>query len=166
VRECREMGIPCLYDPSQQAARMDGTALREGIDAAELLFCNEYEYELIRKKTGLTPEDILAKVKVLVVTLGEKGAAITVGGKEIRVPVAPPDRIADPTGVGDAFRGGFLKGYAHALPLELCGKMGALAATYCLEKEGTQNHAYSRPEFGARYRKVFGAEPAVDKLLI
>jgi adenosine kinase len=158
VRECRTLGIPLLYDPSQQVTRLEGADLAEGIDACRLLMCNEYEFELICSKTGRTPAQVESKVPILVVTLGAKGARICAEGKEYAVPIAPPKRIADPTGVGDAFRAGLLTGMAKGLPWEICGRMGSLAATYCLEEVGTQNHTFTPAEFSARYQKVFGAE--------
>jgi adenosine kinase len=163
--ECRSLGLDCLYDPSQQAARMSGEELADGLDGCRILICNEYEIELIAKKTGRSVEAIEAAVPVLIVTLGEKGAHISADGKRYAIPVAPPRRIADPTGVGDAFRGGLLTGYAHGAPWEVCGRMGALAATYCLEETGTQNHRYTRPEFLARYNETFGPNPAVEAIL-
>jgi adenosine kinase len=163
--ECRSLGLDCMYDPSQQAARMDGGELAAGIDGCRILICNEYEIELIAKKTGRPVDAIEAAVPVVIVTLGEKGARITAGGERFAIPVAAPRRIADPTGVGDAFRGGLLTGYARGAAWDVCGRMGALAATYCLEEIGTQNHRYTRPEFLARYRETFGPDPVVEKIL-
>jgi len=160
VQECKALGIPYFYDPSQQTVRFDGEALLEGVDGAAALFCNEYEFALIQQKTGLSAEEIRQRVPLVVVTQGEKGAVITFEGEEIAVPAVPPREVVDPTGVGDAFRGGFLKGYLHGLSLELAGRLGALAATYCLEAQGPQGHAYTREEFLARFRAAFGEQPA------
>lgn len=163
--ECRELDIPYLYDPSQQVLRLSGEELARDMDGAQFLFVNDYEYGLICKKTGRTLEDILAHVDVLVVTRGEKGATIYADGREIHVPVVPAARIVDPTGVGDAFRGGFLAGYARGWDWELCGQMGALAATYVIEQKGTQNHAYTRAEFVQRFRQHFDDGGQLDALL-
>lgn len=163
--ECQEMGIPYMYDPSQQVVRMTGDDLRQGVLGANSLFVNEYEYELLQKHTGLTPEDILGRVKFMVVTCGERGATIYAEGKQYQIPIAPPLRIVEPTGVGDAFRGGFLRGYRLGLNWQTCGQMGALAATYCLEERGTQNHSYTVGEFVARYRTCFDDQGALDALL-
>ncbi len=157
VRECQEMGIPYFYDPSQQTVRLGSDDLRQGVEGAAALFCNEYEFALIQRKTGLTAEDILRQVPLVVVTRGERGASIYVEGEEIRVPAVPPHEVVDPTGVGDAFRGGFLKGYLHGADMELSGRLGALAATYCLEAQGPQSHYYTREAFLARFREAFGA---------
>jgi adenosine kinase len=164
VKECRELGIPYLYDPSQQIVRMTGEELRTGIEGAFALFVNDYEFGLVQKMTGMSATDILAHVRLLVVTRGEQGSTIFADGQEYTIPIVPPERIADPTGVGDAFRGGFLTGYARAWDWETCGRMGALAATYCLEQSGTQSHSYTPAEFVARYHKHFGAGGKVDEL--
>ena len=163
--ECKQLGIPYLYDPSQQVVRVDPEDIRQGIDGAWALFVNEYEYELVQKHTGLTGSDILDRVEILVVTCGEQGARILQKGGEITIPAALPCQIADPTGVGDAFRAGFLTGYGLHLPLAVCGKMGALAATYCIEFSGTQSHSYSVAEFIQRYEQVFGEAEGLQAML-
>lgn len=164
-RECKALGIPYLYDPSQQIVRMSAEILCEGVLGAESVFVNDYEFELLVRSTGLTLEDILAQVKFLVVTLGEKGARIYAEGQVFNIPIYPPKQIGDPTGVGDSFRGGFLTGYSLGLDWDICGQMGALAATYCLEHKGTQNHTYTRQEFVARFREVFNDHGKLDCLL-
>ena len=165
VMECREAGIPYLYDPGQQVIRSAPEELRRGAERADSLFVNEYEYELLRKHTGLTEADLLNCVRYMVVTLGEKGARIYAGGKQYLVPAVPPKQVLDPTGVGDAFRGGFVRGERLGLDWETCGKMGSLAATYCLETRGPQEHAYTPAEFVARYREHFDDGGALDILV-
>ncbi len=165
VRECVELGIPYLYDPSQQVARNDHEQLKRGVENAYALFVNEYEFELLQSHTGMSAVEIEKAVKLLVVTCGEKGAIVKFGGTQYDIPIVPADFIADPTGVGDAFRGGFLTGYRLNLDLQTCGQMGALAATYVLEQKGTQNHHYTIPEFIKRYRAHFDDHGALDKLL-
>lgn len=163
--ECRDLGIPYLYDPGQQVLRLSGEELARDMDGAYFLFVNDYEFGLISKKTGRGLDEILEKVQVLVITRGEKGASIYAGDREWTVPIVPAERIEDPTGVGDAFRGGFLAGYARGWDYELCGQMGALAATYVIEQKGTQNHAYTREEFVARFRQHFDDAGRLDALL-
>ncbi|HBG75063.1 MAG: ribokinase [Chloroflexi bacterium GWB2_49_20] len=163
--ECRELGIPYLYDPSQQILRLSGEEILRDMKGAHFLFVNDYESGLIMKKTGLSLDEILKIVNVVVVTRGEKGTSIYTEGKEINLSVVPPQQIVDPTGVGDAFRGGFLAGYSNGWSWETCGKMGALAATYCLEKKGTQNHTFTRDEFVARFRKHFNDDGLLDELV-
>jgi adenosine kinase len=165
AKECVENGIPYMFDPSQQIVRNDPDDLRKGVEGAQSLFVNDYEYELLQKRTGLTPDVILSHVNFLVVTLGEKGAQVYVNGNVYQIPIVPPEQIADPTGVGDAFRGGFLRGYRLNLDWQTCGQMGALAASYCLEKKGTQNHSYTPAEFVARYRQHFDDQGALDVLV-
>ncbi len=165
VRECAELGIPYLYDPSQQIARNDHEELRRGVQGAHAVFCNEYEYELLQKHTGLDAKMIEGHAKLVVVTCGEKGALVKSGGKTFEIPIVPADKIADPTGVGDAFRGGFLRGYRLGFDLQTCGQMGSLAATYVLEQKGTQNHHYSVDEFVKRYREHFDDHGVLNALL-
>ncbi len=156
VEECVALKIPYVYDPSQQIVRMNGTDIRRGVEKANSLFVNEYEFQLLLKHTGLTQENIIKIVKFLVITQGKKGSTIFADNQEFFVPVAEVDRIVDPTGVGDAFRGGFLRGYQLGLDWETCGKMGSVAAAFCLEEKGTQSHHYSVDEFVSRYSLNFG----------
>jgi adenosine kinase len=165
VSQCKELEIPYLYDPSQQIVRSDPAELRRGVDGATSLFVNEYEFELLQKRTGLTATQILNSVEFMVVTLGKEGAVIYVEGEEYHIPAVPEDKIVDPTGVGDAFRGGFLRGYLLDLDWQTCGQMGSMAATYCLEQRGTMTHSYTPAEFVARYRTCFHDGGALDVLL-
>jgi adenosine kinase len=166
AQECARLGLPYIYDPSQQIVRMAGSDLRAGVEDAFALIVNDYEIELLKKHTGMSMADILQVVKVVVITRGESGATIYTGGQEYPIPIVPPLSTADPTGVGDAFRGGFLTGFAAGLGWELCGRMGALAATYCLEKCGPQNHGYTPAEFVTRFRQHFDDHGALDVLLL
>ena len=132
--ECRELGIRYLYDPSQQVLRLEGHELSRDMEGAYFLFCNDYEFGLISKKTGWSLDQILEHVQVLVITRGKDGADLYMGGDSVHIPTVPEDEIVDPTGVGDAFRGGFLAGYSHNFDWKLCGEIGSLAAVYCLEQ--------------------------------
>lgn len=167
ANECQELNIPYIYDPSQQIVRLSGDDLRNGIKSALALFVNEYEFELVRKMTGWDKKDILDcdSVSFIVVTHGKSGSTITTCEDEINIPTVPPKTITDPTGVGDAFRGGFLAGFSQDFNLKVCGQMGALAASYCLEHTGTQGHSYNMPEFVERYRAHFDDEGQLDELL-
>ena len=165
ARECQQLGIPYIYDPSQQIPRLSAQELIAGIQGAKILIVNDYEYEMLKKHTGWHDDDIQAAVETVIITLGEKGAVIRVtaketGGrglfKEVNIPIAPPVRIADPTGVGDAFRAGLITGLMRGYPWEVTGRLGSLAATYVLEQHGTQRHHYTRQQFAARYRELFG----------
>ena len=153
--ECRELGIDYLYDPSQQVPRLEGSELVRDMDGAKFLLCNDYEFGLISKKTGWDQKQMLRHVKVVVVTRGKDGADLYTDGQEVFIPTVPEEEIVDPTGVGDAFRGGFLMGYSRGFDWKLCGEIGSLAAVYCLEQRGPQSHSYTRQEFIARFRKHF-----------
>lgn len=157
AEECRTLGIKFIFDPGQQCARMSGEQLAEGLNGAFMVICNDYEFELLRQKTGKSETDILAGCELLVVTKGEKGCSITRRGQRVEVPAVAPHQIADPTGVGDAFRGGFMKGLAAGASDETCGRLGSVAATYALEHLGGTSHSYTWAEFAKRYEKHFGA---------
>lgn len=163
--ECRELGIDYLYDPSQQVLRLEGSEMARDMEGAKFLFCNDYEFGLISKKTGWSLDQILEHVKVLVITRGKDGADLYSDGDSVHIPTVPEDEIVDPTGVGDSFRGGFLTGYSLGFEWKLCGEIGSLAAVYCLEQRGPQSHSYTRPEFVARFRRHFDDGGKLDALL-
>ena len=163
--ECRDLGIDYLYDPSQQILRLDGSELACDMEGAYFLFCNDYEFGLVSKKTGWSLDQILEHVKVLVITRGKDGADLYAGSETVHIPTVPEDQIVDPTGVGDAFRGGFLTGYSRGFDWKLCGEIGSLAAVYCLEQRGPQGHSYTRDEFVNRFRRHFDDEGQLDVLL-
>jgi adenosine kinase len=165
VQECRELGIPYLFDPSQQIVRLSAEEIAAGIAGARSMFVNDYEFNLIKKATGMTEEEICGNIELVVITCGEKGSVIYSGSEHCEIATAPPQVVSDPTGVGDAYRGGFLAGLSRGLDWETCGKMGSLAATYCLEQEGPQGHLYTPAEFITRFRRYFDDEGRLDVLL-
>ena len=156
AEECRTLGIRFIFDPGQQCARMSGSELADGIKGAYMVICNDYELELIREKTGMGEADILNCAATLVVTRGEHGSSVYAGETRADVPAVTPTRIADPTGVGDAFRGGLMKGLAHRADLATSARIGSVAATYALEHLGGQSHSYTWAEFAGRYAQHFG----------
>jgi len=158
--ECRTLGIRSIFDPGQQCARMSGDQLAEGVLGSTIVICNDYELELIRQKTGLGEAEILVRSAALIVTRGEHGSRVMTRDGSIEVPAVAPRRIVDPTGVGDAFRGGLMKGLALGLDYETSAKLGTVAATYALEHLGGQSHAYSWMDFAERYEEHFGKLPA------
>jgi len=171
ARECQELDIPYIYDPSQQIPRLTPEELINGIKGAKILIVNDYEFEMIKRQTGWNDNDVQAAVETIVVTQGKKGALIRtteIGAdgmallKEINIPAARPTRIADPTGVGDAFRAGLITGIVRSYPWEVSGRLGTLAATYVLEQHGTQRHSYTRRQFAARYSELFGDTPELE----
>ncbi len=165
ARECAELGIPFIYDPSQQIIRLSSEALVEGTRHAAMLIVNDYEFEMIKNKTGLSDGELADLAGLLVITRGEKGSTIISGEGSIEIPAVEPRRLADPTGVGDAYRAGVIKGMIHGASWQTTGRMAALAATYALEEHGTQNHDYSRQDFLTRFRETFGESGEVSRLL-
>ncbi len=166
ARECRELGIPYIYDPSQQIVRLEGKDLIEGTRGSRILILNDYEYELFKARTGLNDAQVQELVPTLIITCGEKGSYIVEGGRRIDIPAVRPRRFIDPTGVGDAYRAGIIKGIIHRLPWEIAGRIASLAATYSLEENGPQSHHYTLEEFVRRYEDNFGPEPLVRKALL
>ena len=156
-------GLPFAADPSRQVARMDGGQLRSLVEGAAYLFANEYETALIMSKTGWTSQDLLDRVGVQVTTLGGKGALVEVAGSpSVHVPVPPEENRDDPTGVGDAFRAGFLAALSFGLGLERCAQVGSLLATYALESVGTQEYDISPAAFLARFTTAYGEAAGAD----
>jgi adenosine kinase len=164
ARECQELGIPYIYDPSQQIPRLSPSELVEGIEGAKVLIVNDYEFGMIKKQTGLSDQGIQALTEVVVVTCGERGSVVRTSDSTWEIPIAPPRRIAEPTGVGDAYRAGFITGMCQGLPWDVVGRMGSLTAAYVLEEHGTQRHRYSLDSFHQRYRETFG--DALDSELL
>jgi len=162
AQECRTLQIPYIWDPGQQCARMSGEELSQGIEGAALVMCNDYELELIRQKTGFGEAEILAHADGLVVTKGEKGCTIILDGQQVDVAAVTPSRIVDPTGVGDAFRGGFLKGMARGGDAVVSARLGAVAAAYALEHLGGQSHAYTLTEFLERFSASYGPHEGLE----
>ena len=156
AEECRVLGIPFIYDPGQQVARVSGAELRDGLGGAAVLIANDYEFEIIKEKTGLDEASVLDQVDTLIVTLGEKGCRIVRRDGTVAVPAVPPARMVDPTGVGDAFRGGLMKGSAAGADWTTAARIGSVAATYALEHMGGTSHAYTMDEFRTRYAAHFG----------
>ncbi|MGC8880640.1 MAG: carbohydrate kinase family protein, partial [Anaerolineae bacterium] len=141
--ECKELGIPYIYDPSQQIIRLTGEQLIEGTRGARMLIVNEYEFEMLKKKTGLSEKALRELAEIVIVTKGERGSTIMVGDEEIDIPPAPPRQVVNPTGVGDAYRAGIIKGFLHNLPWDIVGRMASLSATYVIESDGPQCRRYS-----------------------
>jgi adenosine kinase len=165
LRECIELGIPYAYDVSWQLARLTPAEIHEGVTHCRMLVVNDYEMSLIADKTGLAEGDARLEDKIVAVTRGENGATIYADGQRHDIPPVPVQTMADPTGAGDAFRGGLLRGLASGWDWDVAGRVGALAATYCIEQVGPQNHTYTRAEFVRRYREHFDDAGVLDELL-
>ena len=166
ARECQELGVPYIYDPSQQIVRLSGEELLAGTRGARMLIVNEYEFGMLKNKTGLSDDELLAQPEITIITLGEEGSRIYVEDQVLQIPIVPPTRLVEPTGVGDAYRGGVIKGLLGGYAWETTGRIAALAATYVLEHHGTQNHRYTLDEFAERYRQIFGDAPELNNLLV
>lgn len=161
--ECRGRGTPFAADPSQQLARMDGADVRRLIDGAAYLFTNEYEKALAEEKTGWSGEEIMSRVAIRVTTLGAKGVVIDREGEEgVHVPAVPVETVVDPTGVGDAFRAGFLTATAWNLPLDRAAQVGNAIAAHALEAAGPQEYTLSRRAFLDRFTATYGPDAAAD----
>jgi adenosine kinase len=161
--ECRDRGIPFAADPSQQLARMESPEVRRLIDGAAYLFTNEYEKALCEQKSGWSDEEILNKVGIRVTTLGPKGVVIDRAGQEgLHVPAAPEVQKVEPTGVGDAFRAGFLSAVSWGLSLERAAQLGNLVAAYALETPGGQEYTLVRDVFLTRMADAYGQEAAAE----
>ncbi|MCC2277107.1 carbohydrate kinase family protein [Streptomyces sp. ET3-23] len=163
TEECRTRGIPFAADPSQQLARMDGDDIRQLVEGAAYLFTNEYEKALIESKTGWTGDEILAKVGTRITTLGARGVRIeSAGGPTVEVGCAQEEAKVDPTGVGDAFRAGFLAGLTWELSQERAAQLGCMLATLVIETLGTQEYELRRGHFMERFAKAYGDEAAAE----
>jgi adenosine kinase len=163
TEECRSRGIPFAADPSQQLARLDGDEIRVLVDGAAYLFTNEYESALTESKTGWTGEEILGKVGTRVTTLGARGVRIERSGEDpIEVGTAEEEAKVDPTGVGDAFRAGFLAGLSWGLALERAAQLGCMLATLVIETVGTQEYELRRGHFMERFTKAYGHGAAAE----
>jgi len=163
TEECRERGFPFAADPSQQLARMSGAEVRQLIDGASYLLTNDYELGLLEQKTGWRDDDLLDRVETRVTTRGAEGVAVVRRGEpELHVAAAPEAAKADPTGVGDAFRAGFLAGRYWGLALERSAQVGSMLATYVLETVGTQEYVVKPDEFAERLGAAYGDAAAED----
>lgn len=160
-REARQAGLPFVFDPSFQVIALDGDALAGAALGARAVIVNDYEFAVFREKTGREGDALFELARLWVVTYGEEGSRVLLpGGGVVPVPAARADKVVDPTGAGDAYRGGFVAGLLRGAPLEVCGRMGSVAAVYAVECYGTQAHRYTADEFWSRYRDNFGDEAA------
>lgn len=150
--------VPYLFDPGQQIPALTANELKIGINGAMALFSNDYELSMIQNKTGLTEKQILSKVQMLITTFGEKGSIIKTKDKIFKIPTADPKEVKDPTGAGDAYRAGFIKGLINGLDLEQTGRLASVVSVYAVENHGTQNHKFSINEIKKRYKQNFKQE--------
>ena len=163
TEESRARGLPFAADPSQQLAWSDGPQIKALIEGAAYLFSNDYEAALVSSKTGWSGADVLARVGVRVTTHGKDGTVIEQAGEDtVRVPVVPAHAVVDPTGVGDAFRAGFMAGLCWGLSHERCAQVGSLLATHVLETVGTQEYRLEPSAAVGRFADAYGGRAAAE----
>ncbi len=159
TEECGEHKIRLMYDPGQQVSNISGDDLRVGIDAAEVLVVNDYELGILCRKTSMSEVDVKAKVPLVITTYGKAGSQIegTSVATPLKIAIAKPDKVVDPTGAGDAFRAGFLYGYLRQWELQTCGQLGSTLASMIIEQHGTQR-TFDRDDVKQRYEVNFNQE--------
>lgn len=160
VNECLNYNLPFCYDIGQQVANTSAEDLKFCLANPEILILNEFELDTLRQKVGESPGSLKARIPIVITTLGENGSVIE--GKEvsstIKIPGIKTQKVVDPTGAGDAYRGGFLYGYVRGWDLLTCGRMGTQAAVYAVENQGTQEHVFTKEEFICKYKDSFGED--------
>jgi adenosine kinase len=153
--QCRDLGLPYIYDLGMGLPVLSDEELIEGLTGAYVLIGNDYELARIAQKTGFDRAQLRERVQIIITTLGDQGAEIDRRGEIARIPAAPVREVVDPTGAGDAFRGGLMLGLTRGFPLEIAGRIAAQAATYTVEALGPQAHHYTPAEFAARFNETF-----------
>jgi adenosine kinase len=157
--ECQQLGIPYIFDPGKQSPRLSASHIRTGLSGARAFVGNDYEFGMMARMLEISEEELISSVPLTVVTRGEAGSLIYVDGNlAATIPTAPVRDVVDPTGAGDAYLAGLALGIAHEMPLEVSGRLAALAAAYAIEERGCQEHVYGRDAFAERYLAAFGTE--------
>lgn len=156
ARQFAEAGVPFIFDPGQNVTVLSGDELLSSFEHATWLVFNDYEWQLVEDKTGLTTATVLDLVDTLIITRGESGSTVYTRGKHIDIPTATAERLADPTGCGDAYRAGLLYGLAHGMDWETTGRIASLMGKIKIEVRGTQNHRFTRQEFADLFNHHFG----------
>lgn len=163
TQECRSLGLAFAADPSQQLARLNGDEIRALIDGATYLFTNDYEWDLLLQKSGLSEAQVMGQIGLRVTTLGAKGVdLVSSDGTFVHVDVVPETHQADPTGIGDAFRAGFLTGRSAGLSLERSAQLASMVAVLVLEATGPQEWTWDRETALVRLGDAYGADAAAE----
>ena len=149
-------GIPFIFDPGQGMPMFDGDDLRRFVEQATWVTVNDYEWQLLKDRTGWDVADLTARTDALIVTRGGQGSSIYTKDAEYDIPTVRPESIEDPTGCGDAYRAGLLHGLLHELDWETTGRIASLMGAIKIERHGTQNHSFTRDEFEQRFKASFG----------
>jgi adenosine kinase len=147
---CKKRGIGYIFDPGQSIPMWNAKDLLHSIEGCRMLIANDYELDLITSKTALTKKDLLGLTKTIITTLGEHGSLISLPGDEIRIPVVKANKVEDPTGAGDSYRGGLISGLIHGKDIEQCARMGSVCASFAVESYGTQEYRFTTEEFEKR----------------
>lgn len=155
ARTCREKKVPYIFDPGQSITAFLGDRLTEMLTGSSLMISNDYELEMIIRATGFKRDQLLQRTGGIITTLGEIGSRICTRDQEFKIPAARASQVLDPTGAGDAYRAGLIKGMVMGKDLEDAARMGAVCASYAVECQGTQEHRFSQEEFWARYHANF-----------
>jgi adenosine kinase len=155
AQEFAQAGCRLVYDPSQQVVSLSPEELLEGVQSAWALIGSDYEMAIVEQKTGLSVDALAARIPFVGVTYGKRGSALSYEGRLVEIPAAPATQVGDPTGGGDAYRAGLMKGLLLGLPLEVAGRMGSLAATYSVERHGPQEQRYTADEYVDRFDRTF-----------
>ncbi|MFC1646732.1 carbohydrate kinase family protein [Patescibacteria group bacterium] len=156
VDECCKNNFDFIYDPAFQIGALSSKDVKKGIAGAKIVIGNDYEIALIEKALGVSHSQLIKQTNTLITTLGPKGSIIETNAESMHIKPAKPKNTSDPTGAGDAYRGGFVAGFIRGFDLEICGQMGAVAAVYTVEKYGTVTHKYSKKQFCDRYYENYG----------
>jgi adenosine kinase len=156
-RDCKEKGIPYIFDPGQSIPALSAEKIVEMVIGSKFMISNDYELEMITRSTGLSKSDLLERTGAIITTLGERGALNSTKEGDVQISAAKAREVSDPTGAGDAFRAGLIKGLVLGKDLTEAAKMGAVCASYGVECQGTQCHRFSLEEFWARHEANFGA---------
>ncbi len=157
AQTCRELGIFWIFDPGQSLPAWDGSDLARTINQANMLVSNDYELQMISNKTGLSVEQLLETVETIITTKAEQGCQVLSQAGTIEVPAVPAAKVVDPTGAGDAFRGGLIKGLLEGYPVERAVQMGAVCGYYAVQAQGTQTYSYTLDEFTVILEDHFGS---------
>lgn len=156
ARELSEAGIPFIFDPGQGLPMFNGDELLRFVEQADYIALNDYEAKLLEQRTGQTLSQLAHKVRAIIVTLGKEGSHIYANGNVTEIPCVEAKAVLDPTGCGDAYRGGLLYGIAHQMDWQMTGRLAALMGALKIATRGAQNYAIDKDEIEARFKSTFG----------
>ena len=154
-RICKERGIGYIFDPGQSLPVLAAANIANALDGCRILISNDYELDLIMKKTALDRKDLMRRAGTIIVTLGENGSQVLTAGGEINIPAIKPRKVEDPTGAGDAYRGGLISGLIQGKDIEECARMVSVCASFAVESYGTQDYRFGPEEFAERFNRSF-----------